>query len=77
MSNLRKRARAFSPVLKASAVAVALMLTGTANAVQFNYDNGFSGSFDSTFSYGVSVRAQSASPTLIGLANGGDRKSVV
>ena len=75
MSNLRKRARAFSPVLKASAVAVALMLTGTANAVQFNYDNGFSGSFDSTFSYGISVRTENASKTLIGLANGGVSRS--
>ncbi len=75
MSNLRKRARAFSPALKASAVAVALVLTGTANAVQFNYDNGFSGSFDSTFSYGISVRTQNASKTLIGIANGGLARS--
>ena len=76
MRHLSKRARALSPVLKVSAVAVALALTGTAHAIQFNYDNGFSGSFDSTFSYGISVRAQSASPTLIGLANGGVSRSV-
>ena len=76
MSNLNKRVRALSPALKVSTVAVALALSGNANAIQFAYDNGFSGSFDSTFSYGVSVRAQSASPTLIGLANGGVSRSV-
>ena len=76
MSNLSKRACAFSPVLKGSAVAVTLALAGNANAIQFNYDNGFSGSFDSTFSYGISVRAENASPTLIGLANGGVSRSV-
>ncbi len=76
MSNFSKRARALSPVLKASALAVALALVGTANAAQFNYDNGFSGSFDSTFSYGISVRAQEASKTLIGIANGGVGRSV-
>ena len=76
MSNAHKRTRAFSPALKASTVAVALALSGTANAIQFNYDNGFSGSFDSTFSYGISVRAQEKSKTLIGLANGGVSRSV-
>ena len=76
MSNLPKRARAHSPGLKVSAVAVALALSGSAQAIQFNYDNGFSGSFDSTFSYGISVRAQSASPSLIGIANGGTSRSV-
>ncbi|MCY7388698.1 MAG: DUF1302 domain-containing protein [Burkholderiales bacterium] len=75
MSNLHKRARALSPALKVSAVAVALALSGAAQAVQFNFDNGFSGSLDSTFSYGISVRAQSASPSLIGLANGGTSRS--
>ena len=75
MRHLSKRTRALSPVLKVSAVAVALALTGTAHAIQFNYDNGFSGSFDSTFSYGISVRAQSASPSLIGIANGGTARS--
>ena len=76
MSNLSKRARALSPVLKASSVAVALALAGSANAIQFSYDNGFSGSFDSTFSYGISVRAEDASKTLIGIANGGVSRSV-
>lgn len=76
MSNLNKRVRALSPALKVSTVAVALALSGSANAIQFAYDNGFSGSFDSTFSYGVSVRAEDASRTLIGLANGGVSRSV-
>jgi len=76
MRNSPKRARAFSPVLKVSTMAVALALSGTASAIQFNYDNGFSGSFDSTFSYGISVRAESPSKTLIGIANGGVSRSV-
>ena len=78
MRNLSKRTRALtlSPVLKASTVAVALALSGTASAVQFSYDNGVSGSLDSTFSYGISVRAQEKSKTLIGLANGGVSRSV-
>ena len=76
MRNLTKRARALSPVLKASTLAVALALAGAANATQFNYDNGFSGSFDSTFSYGISVRAEKQSKTLIGIANGGVSRSV-
>ena len=76
MSNFCKRARALSPVLKASTVAVALALSGAANAIQFNYENGFNGSFDSAFSYGISVRAEKQSLTLIGLANGGVSRSV-
>ena len=75
MSNLSKRVLALSPVLKVSSLAVALAIGGNAHAIQFNYDNGFSGSFDSTFSYGISVRAQSASPSLIGIANGGTARS--
>lgn len=76
MRNLPKSARALSPVLKASAIAVALALTGAVNAAQFSYENGFTGSFDSTFSYGISVRAEKIDPTLIGLANGGTSRSV-
>ena len=75
MSNLSKRVRALSPVLKVSSLAVALAIGGNAHAIQFSYDNGFSGSFDSTFSYGISVRAQDASPSLIGIANGGTARS--
>lgn len=76
MRNLSKRTRALSPVLKASTVAVALALSGTASAIQFSYENGFNGSFDSALSYGISVRAQEQSKTLIGLANGGVSRSV-
>lgn len=76
MSNSHKRVRDLSPVLKASSLAVALALAGNANAIQFSYDNGLSGNFDSTFSYGISIRAENASPTLIGLANGGQSRSV-
>ena len=75
MRNLSKSAHALSPVLKASTIAVALAITGAANAAQFSYENGFTGSFDSTFSYGISVRADKIDPTLIGLANGGTSRS--
>ena len=64
------------PVIKASALAVGLMLAGAANAVQFTYENGVSGSFDSTLSYGLSWRAQSPDRSLIGIANGGTASSV-
>ena len=76
MSNLSKRARELAPVLKVSAAAVALALSAGVSAEQFSFDNGFTGSFDSTLSYGVSFRAQKASPTLIGIANGGTSRSV-
>ena len=70
------RARALLPILKVTTIAVALALAGSANAVQFNYENGFNGSFDSALSYGISVRAEKQSLTLIGLANGGVSRSV-
>jgi len=72
----RTNHRACLPVIKASALAVGLLLAGAANAVQFTYDNGVSGSFDSTLSYGLSWRAQSPDRSLIGIANGGTASSV-
>ena len=65
-----------SPVLKLSALAVGLALAGGASAAQFKYENGFTGSFDSTFSYGLSIRASDPDKSLIGLANGGTSRSV-
>ena len=66
----------FAPVLKLSALAVGMALAGTANAVQFKYENGLSGSLDTTVSAGISVRTSSPSPDLIGIANGGTSRSV-
>lgn len=64
------------PALKLSALAVGLVLAGGAQAVQFKYDNGLSGSLDTTVSAGISVRTASPSSDLIGLANGGTSRSV-
>ena len=68
--------RFIAPTLKLSAIAVGLALAGAAGAEQFKYDSGISGSFDSTFSYGLSIRQSDASKDLIGLANGGTSRSV-
>jgi hypothetical protein len=64
------------PALKLSALAVGLALAGTAHAVQFKFDNGLSGSLDTTISAGVSVRMAAPSADLIGIANGGTARSV-
>ena len=67
---------AFRPTLKPLAIALALASAGPALAFQFKFDNGITGSLDTTLSYGVSVRAGSRDPTLIGIANGGTSRSV-
>ena len=64
------------PVLKATAVAVGLALSGAAGAISLQFENGVSGSFDTTISAGVSVRTEKPDPTLIGIANGGTSRSV-
>lgn len=65
-----------APVLKLSALAVGLAIAGSASAAQFKFDSGIAGSFDSTFSYGLSIRASDADKGLIGIANGGTSRSV-
>ena len=72
----RTRQHAYLPAIKASAVAVGLLLASAAQATQFTFDNGVSGSFDSTLSYGLSWRAQSPDRSLIGITNGGTSSSV-
>ena len=72
----RTRQHAYLPAIKASAVAVGLLLASAAQATQFTFDNGVSGSFDSTLSYGLSWRAQSPDRSLIGITNGGTASSV-
>jgi hypothetical protein len=76
MNCFMKSPRALVPAVKISAAAVALALAGSANAIQFDFENGLKGSFDSTFSYGVSVRDQAPIRSLIGIANGGASRSV-
>ena len=68
----------FRPDAKPLALALVLALGGAAPAYafQFSFDNGITGSLDTTLSYGVSVRADSRDPQLIGIANGGTARSV-
>jgi hypothetical protein len=76
MSRSHNKHRAYVPAVKLSALAVGLVLASAAGAEQFKYDNGITGSFDTTISAGVSVRAESPDKTLIGIANGGTSRSV-
>jgi Protein of unknown function (DUF1302) len=64
------------PALKLSVLAVGLVMAGSASAVQFKYDNGVSGSFDTTLSYGLSIRTSDPDKSLIGISNGGTSRSV-
>ncbi len=66
----------FSPALKLSALAVGLVVAGGASAAQFKFESGIAGNFDTTFSYGLSIRASDPDKSLIGLANGGTSRSV-
>src|SRR5476649_2644074 len=68
--------KAFRPVAKPLALAVALAGAAPAFAVQFELDNGLKASIDTTVSYGIAIRAKDASPSLIGIANGGTSRSV-
>jgi hypothetical protein len=76
MTSSQQKRRTFGPALKLSALAVGLAVSASASAVQFKFDNGVSGSFDTTLSYGLSIRTESADPSLIGIANGGTSRSV-
>lgn len=76
MSRSHNKHRAYVPAVKLSALAVGLVLASAAGAEQFKYDNGITGSFDTTISAGISVRAESPDKTLIGIANGGTSRSV-
>lgn len=67
---------ALPSALKLTAAAVGMVLAGSASAVQFKFDNGVTGSFDTTLSYGLSVRTADPDKSLIGLANGGTSRSV-
>jgi Protein of unknown function (DUF1302) len=75
MSSFAKN-RMLAPTLKCAAAAVGLAIAGSANAVQFTFADGVTGSFDTTLSYGLSVRTQDPMRSLIGIANGGSARSV-
>src|SRR5690606_36668833 len=64
------------PAIRPIALAIALLGTPPAFALQFDLPNGARASVDTTLSYGVSVRASGRDPTLIGIANGGTSRSV-
>lgn len=64
-------------ILRRTQVALALAAIGgglatPAHAFKFDLDNGVSGSFDSTISYGVQRRMQSPNKSMIGNDNGGN-----
>lgn len=68
--------RAFRPIVKPLAIALALLGAAPAFALQFEFDNGLTASLDTTLTYGISVRASGRDPALIGIANGGTARSV-
>src|SRR5512138_2492855 len=68
--------KALRPTARPLALAIALLGTAPAFALQFDFDNGIRTSFDTTITYGISVRTQDRDPALIGIANGGTSRSV-
>jgi hypothetical protein len=66
----------FRPMLKPLVLALAVAASGPAAAFQFDTDYGVKGSFDTTISYGVSVRASNRDNALVGIVNGGTQRSV-
>jgi hypothetical protein len=70
------RKKSFSLMLKPLAFATLCALGGTAEAIQFNWEDAITGSVDTTLSYGVAVRASKRDINLYGIANGGNSRSV-
>jgi hypothetical protein len=66
---------AFRPAAKPLALAIALLGAAPAYALQFSFDNGAEVNLDTTITYGISIRASSRDPSLIGIANGGTSRS--
>ena len=73
MSKSHIRCGINTPVVKVVTLAVGMALAGAAGAEQFKFDNGVSGSFDTTISAGVSVRTEKQDPSLSGIAHGGTK----
>ncbi len=70
------RGKSFSLMLKSLAFVALCGLGGTAQAIQFNWEDMITGSVDTTLSYGVAVRASKRDINLVGIANGGNSRSV-
>jgi hypothetical protein len=70
------RRKSISLLLKPLAFATLCALGGTAQAIQFNWQDAITGSVDTTLSYGIAVRAAKPDLNLIGIANGGNSRSV-
>lgn len=66
---------AFRPAARPLALAVALLGSVPAFALEFETTNGVKVNVDTTISYGVSVRTGARDPSLIGIANGGTSRS--
>lgn len=77
-----KKAQALAPTfvrtfkISSLAAATALAVSTPAHAVQFETDSGWSGSWDTTISYGIGVRMEERDEELFGIANGGKAGSV-
>lgn len=73
---ITKRSRAISRLSNCATIAL-LALSTTTYALDFKNESGeLTGNFDTTISYGVSIRAESRDPTLVGIRNGGLNASV-
>jgi hypothetical protein len=74
---MRIRKSVFRQSLTPIAAGVIMALgASAAHAFQFKLDNGVEGSFDTTISYGIAIRTKNPDGNLIGLANGGNSRSV-
>jgi hypothetical protein len=67
---------AFRPNAKPLALALALLGSVPAYALQFEMENGLKANVDTTLTYGIAVRAGNPDPSLYGIANGGTSRSV-
>src|SRR2546430_6217155 len=67
---------AFRFAAKPLALALSLLGSTSALALQWELANGVKANVDTTLTYGISVRASGRDPALIGIANGGTSRSV-
>ncbi|MBK7815851.1 MAG: DUF1302 domain-containing protein [Rhodocyclaceae bacterium] len=69
---MKKTMMARSPVATMIVAAIGLATSLPVHAVKFELDNGITGSFDSTISFGVQMRLQSPDKSIIGNDSGGN-----
>ena len=58
------------------AIGAALALSSPAHAVTFDWGD-WSGSWDNTISYGISIRGEDPDPAFIGKGNGGTAEAII